>query len=45
MKFGSMGGGNNKKEAQKRERALAKRLGGQATPNSGAIDGQRRCCP
>ena len=41
MKFGSMGGGNNKKEAQKRERALAKRLGGQATPNSGAIDGQK----
>lgn len=42
MKFGSMGGNkNNKKEAQKRERALAKRLGGRATPNSGAIDGHK----
>lgn len=32
---------NNKKEAQKRERQLAKRLGGRATPNSGAMDGDK----
>lgn len=42
MKFGRLGSEkNNKKEAQKRERGLAKRFGGKATPNSGAIEGFR----
>jgi hypothetical protein len=39
MKFGRIGSEkNNKIEAQKRERKIAKEFGGRATPNSGATD-------
>jgi hypothetical protein len=41
-KFGRLGSKkNNKKEALKRERKLAKDLGGRTQPNSGSMDGRK----